>query len=36
MGSPPPAQFWNLILFALVVLIIVVAVLVLNDHGVFD
>ena len=36
MGPPPQNQFWNLILFALVVLIIVVAVLVLNDQGVFD
>lgn len=36
MGPPPANQMWNLIVFALVVLIIVVAVLVLNDQGVFD
>lgn len=36
MSGPSPQQFWNLVLFALVVLIIVVAVLILNNQGVFD
>ena len=36
MNEYQKGQFWNLVLFALVILIIVVAVLVLNDQGVFD